>query len=117
MFKETMIRVECVSCGPVRVTLTALTLRVCEDNSRWSYCFRCPECGLATSHETWAETAVQLLATIGATIERWHLPAELSESRAPAPPLTLDDLLDFHLLLEDGTWFASVLAQSEADAR
>jgi hypothetical protein len=41
----------------------------------------------------------------------------LSESRVSAPALTLDDLLDFHLLLEDGTWLASVLTQSEADAR
>jgi hypothetical protein len=117
MFKETRIRVECASCGAVRVTLSALTLRICEDNDRWSYCFRCPECGLATSHETWADAAVQLLVAIGATIERWRLPAELSESRVSAPVLTLDDLLDFHLLLEDGTWLASVLTQSEADAR
>jgi hypothetical protein len=117
MVKETKIRVECVSCGPVRITLAALTLRNCEDNHRWSYCFRCPECGLATSHETSADVAVQLLVANGATIQRWHLPAELSESRVSAPTLTLDDLLDFHLLLEDGTWFASVLAQSEAEAR
>ena len=34
----------------------------------------------------------------------WRLPAELGESRV-GPPLTPDDLLDFHLLLVDDGWF------------
>jgi hypothetical protein len=40
----------------------------------------------------------------------WRLPAELGESRV-GPPLTPDDLLDFHLLLQDNAWFEDVAAQ------
>src|SRR4051794_15775353 len=100
MFKDTRVRVECGSCGAVRVTLPALTLRMCVETDEWSYCFRCPECGLATARATWDEAAVELLVAIGAPMERWHLPAELGESHLGAPALTLDDLLDFHFLLD-----------------
>ena len=40
----------------------------------------------------------------------WRLPAELNESRI-GPPLTPDDLLDFHLLLADNAWFDQLAAQ------
>jgi hypothetical protein len=39
----------------------------------------------------------------------WRWPAELSETRA-GPPLTPDDLLDLHVLLEDDTWFDDLVA-------
>ena len=40
---------------------------------------------------------------------RWSWPAELSEPHS-GPPLTPDDLLDLHVLLEDDTWFQQLVA-------
>jgi hypothetical protein len=40
----------------------------------------------------------------------WRLPAELTEARIGAP-LTPDDLLDFHLLLEGGDWYEELAAE------
>ncbi len=37
------------------------------------------------------------------------------DNERAAPVLTLDDLLDFHLLLEDANWLASNLPRSVAD--
>lgn len=45
----------------------------------------------------------------GAPHERWSWPAELAEPHS-GPPLTPDDLLDLHVLLEDDTWFRQLVA-------
>ena len=39
----------------------------------------------------------------------WDLPAELFEPRPVAEVLTHDDLLDFHLALEDERWLAEAM--------
>jgi hypothetical protein len=39
----------------------------------------------------------------------WRWPAELAELRT-GPPLTPDDLLDLHVLLEDDGWFDQLVA-------
>ena len=97
----------CAECGELFVLSVALTVRACIDNQRWSYCFCCPCCGRATSHESDEPTVAPLIA-IGVPVERWHLPAELGESRPGGPILTPDDLLDFHLFLQRPDWFAEV---------
>ena len=43
----------------------------------------------------------------GVTCAEWQLPAELAESRI-GPPLTHDDLLDFHAPLRTSDWFAAL---------
>ena len=40
----------------------------------------------------------------------WRLPAELTEARI-GEPLTPDDLLDFHLLLEGTDWYEQLAAE------
>jgi hypothetical protein len=115
MNKATLIRVECEDCGEVCVTMVALTLRMCVDNERWTCCFRCPVCARATTRELDWRSVDQLVAC-GASVQRWHLPAELIESRPAAPVLTLDDLLDFHLLMERTNWLDDALGRSDAGA-
>ena len=44
------------------------------------------------------------MVSSGVRMQVWRLPAELNESRI-GPPLTPDDLLDFHLLLQEDGWF------------
>jgi hypothetical protein len=45
----------------------------------------------------------------------WHLPAELWEPKSNGAPVSYDDLLDFHLMLQDDAWF-SQLAETVTDA-
>ena len=105
----TTIRANCPSCGDVQLTADDLTVRVCADDERGSYCFRCPDCRQAVAKEA-SRRIVDLLVSSGVRMQVWRLPAELSESRI-GPPLTPDDLLDFHLLLAGNTWFEQLATE------
>ena len=48
---------------------------------------------------------VDLLVSSGVRMLVWRLPAELFETHE-GPPIDHDDVLDFHLLLQQGDWFA-----------
>ena len=105
----TTIRANCPSCGDVQLTAEDLTVRVCADDERGSYCFRCPDCQGAVAKEA-SRRIVDLLVSSGVRMQVWRLPAELTEARIGAP-LTPDDLLDFHLLLEGGDWYEQLAAE------
>ena len=47
----TTIRANCPTCGDVQLTADDLTVRVCADDERGSYCFRCPDCRQAVAKE------------------------------------------------------------------
>ena len=47
----TTIRANCPSCGDVQLTADDLTVRVCADDERGSYCFQCPECMRAVAKD------------------------------------------------------------------
>ncbi|HEV7525924.1 MAG TPA: hypothetical protein VGP92_13220 [Acidimicrobiia bacterium] len=117
MASETFVRVQCDDCGAVRVAWSELRLRMCADTGEWSYCFRCPGCGLATNQATLDFAAIDLLLAMGTPTQTWQLPDELTGPRVLAAPLTLDDLLDFHLLLEEPDWFASLASSTAAEVR
>lgn len=103
----TTIRANCPSCGDVQLTAEDLTVRVCADDERGSYCFRCPECQAAVAKDA-SRRIVDLLVSSGVRMQVWRLPAELTEQPRLGVPLTPDDLLDFHLLLQTEGWFGSV---------
>jgi endogenous inhibitor of DNA gyrase (YacG/DUF329 family) len=105
----TTIRANCPSCGDVQLTADDLTVRVCADDERGSYCFRCPDCQRAVAKDA-SRRIVDLLVSSGVRMQVWRLPAELGESRV-GPPLTPDDLLDFHLHLAGAGWFEELAAQ------
>lgn len=91
----------------MQVELAAVTLRLCVDNRHWSYCFRCPECGFVTPHESaeeYTRGAIGALVAVGVPVQRWRMPAELVERATDAPALTPDDLLDFHIFLARDDW-------------
>ena len=105
----TTVRAQCPGCGDVQLHIDDLTVRVCHDDDVPSaYRFRCPGCE-QTVHREASPRIVDLLVSAGAPQEMWHWPAELSELRS-GPPLTPDDLLDLHVLLEDDTWFDQLVA-------
>ncbi len=86
----------------VRLGVGDVTVRVCTDDSSGAYSFRCDGCGAAVSHPARPDV-IDLLVRAGCEEVCWRLPGELAERRS-GPSFTIDDLLDFHLLLQGDTW-------------
>lgn len=99
----TTIRASCPTCGDVELTVADVKVRVCAADNRGSYSFRCPACAMCVVKDA-EPRIVDLLVSAGVDLEVWHPPAELSEPRS-GPPITHDDLLDFHALLQEPDWF------------
>ncbi len=102
----TTIRATCPSCGDVRLKASDVVVRVCANDNKGSYCFRCPSCGLRVTKSA-DSRIVDLLASSGVRMDVWHLPAELHEVRI-GEPFTHDDLLEFHEILAGDAWFDTV---------
>lgn len=94
------IRATCTDCGDVELTSDDVIVRVCVDDGRGSYTFRCPACRMAVAKPA-EPRIVEMLIASGVRLDRWRLPAELGESRHVGAPIDHDDLLDFHRLLTD----------------
>jgi hypothetical protein len=88
----------------VKLRARDLTVRVWADTDRGTYAFACPRCGDPVARDA-TPRILSLLVSAGVRAEVWHQPAEVHE-RPGGPPLTPDDLLDFHLLLAGDDWFA-----------
>jgi hypothetical protein len=105
----TLIRATCNDCGDVELGTRDLVVRLCEDTESGTYVFRCPECTRPVVRDADRPT-IDLLVSSGVRLELWTLPSELVEPRPLGPPLSHDDLLDFHELLSRKTWFNDLLA-------
>ncbi len=97
------IRASCPTCGDVELTSRDVSVQVCASNNQGSYAFRCPGCTVAVSKFA-EQRIVDLLVSSGVRLAVWSLPAELEESHS-GEPLDYDDLLEFHLLLQEDGWF------------
>jgi uncharacterized Zn finger protein len=97
------IRASCPDCGDVELTTGDMTVRVCADDQRGSYAFRCPSCSMAVT-KTAEPRIVDLLVSSGVEMQTWSLPLELREARPVGDPFSHDDLLAFHELLEQDGW-------------
>jgi hypothetical protein len=102
------IRASCPDCGDVELTHRDVRVRVCADDDRGSYAFRCPRCTMAVSKSA-EKRIIDLLVSSGVKTQVWHLPAELREPRV-GPAISHDDLLAFHELLQSDTWFEALSA-------
>ena len=91
------IRASCPTCGDVELTTADVRVRVCINDDRGEYSFRCPICTMTVVKPAEART-IDLLVASGVAMDTWSLPAELSEPRI-GDPISHDDLLDFHALL------------------
>jgi hypothetical protein len=103
----TAIEASCAECGVVLLSPAEIEVRVCVDLRTSAYTFRCPECGLPAAKSA-NERVVEFLTSIGASLEVWYLPEELREPHPGGDPLSYDDLLDFHILLQDKDWFSAL---------
>jgi len=99
----TSIRAQCPDCGDVHLSASDLVVRVCADDESGSYTFQCPECERPVA-KTASSRIVELLVSSGVEMQVWRRPSELDEPRS-GPPISPDDLLDFHLALQEGDWF------------
>ena len=101
------IRASCPTCGDVELTTADVRVRVCINDDRGEYSFRCPVCRMTVVKGAEPRT-IDLLVASGVVLDTWSLPAELHERHA-GQPITHDDLLDFHALLSDDASLAAAL--------
>jgi predicted RNA-binding Zn-ribbon protein involved in translation (DUF1610 family) len=115
----TRIRASCPSCGEVDLQPMDVTLRVIRRDDGnvgpgSNYRFACPDCEQLVTKPA-DDRIAQLLTTGGVPVEdraegSSHGPSTTGtphpEAPPAGPPLTHDDLLDLHLLLEREDWFA-----------
>jgi len=99
----TIVKATCPVCGDVDMKPSDLELRVCATVEASTYHFTCPRCDQIVVKSAADGRIVTLLQSVGVPTVRWELPAELAETHA-GPPLTIDDLIDLHLLLDRPDW-------------
>jgi hypothetical protein len=105
----TNIRVTCQSCGAVTgIRPDQILLLADPDQTAGGYLFLCTSCERLTVRPA---GPADLEALIAAGV-RDAREAGRSTGRSPQavelPPLTRDDLLDFHLLLATDEWFSQL---------
>ena len=103
----TVIKASCQDCGDVELGVSDLRVRVCLEREHGSYVFTCPACQMSVSKPA-EPRIVDLLVASGVQLIEWQLPAVLFEPRG-GDPITHDDLIDFHRLLQSDSWFTQLL--------
>jgi hypothetical protein len=132
-FEMTTIRATCPTCGEVEMGATAVLLTVESGGAEGCYSFVCPVCE-DTVEKRADRKVVMLLLSAGVEVQevaQLSLPQETpaqtaagaapqaapvrpSASRVPdGPPLTTDDLIDFHFLLQRDDWDGLLFASGE----
>lgn len=103
------IKAQCPTCGDMILHQSELQLRVCVDNDRAEYLFRCPVCDMTVSKGC-SDRIVDRLIDVGVPLTEWSLPAELFE-RPSGPPISHRDLVRFRLTLQDDEAWADAVRQ------
>ena len=106
-----IIRASCPSCGDIDVAPNEMTIMLCSSNGESGYVFRCPVCSMVVSKSV-DKRIVEILVSAGVKVHFWRLPDELEES-VEAPPVTYDDLIDFHHQLADPGWLDKLIKYSQ----
>jgi hypothetical protein len=103
-----IVRATCPTCGDVELGVEDVQVQTCVSTAQSTYSFRCPFCSFIVNKEA-SESVVASLTSAGSALVAWTLPAELAEPKS-GPRINHDDILEFHLALESGSW------RSELDA-
>lgn len=103
-----MIRASCPTCGDVELTSPDVRVLLCSTTYESSYAFQCPSCRLAVAKPA-EPRVVDVLLGSGISLSVWHMPAELDESH-DGPPISYDDLLEFHFQLRNEAPLETLLA-------
>lgn len=103
----TTIKATCPGCGEVDLKADDILLRIGAASTVNCYGFNCPDCGDYVEKPA-DDRVVRLLLSGGVVPVPVHVPAEVLEPKE-GPPLTYDDLLDFHELLSDDAWLQQLV--------
>lgn len=107
------IKASCPTCGDVELTTRDVQVLLCATTNQGSYAFRCPTCRVAVSKQAEARV-VDVLVASGVQLSVWQLPAELHEVHT-GPPVSYDDLLEFHFELQREDWFERLATTSSGE--
>ncbi len=91
------IRDSCQACGEVEFTSDDIQVKIENNDGSGSYIFVCPECQKVVIKPASSKT-IDLLMASG--VEQVDIPLEFLEPKSGLP-VSYDDLIDFHNLLED----------------
>ena len=103
----TTIKATCPGCGEVDLGADDILLRIGASRSVNTYGFTCPDCGDFVEKPA-DDRIVRLLLSGGVVPVPVHVPAEALEIH-DGPPISHDDILDFHELMKSDGWFDDVL--------
>lgn len=98
----TTIKATCPGCGEVDLKADDIILRIGAASGANSYGFTCPDCSEFVEKNA-DERVVRLLLSGGVVPVPVHVPAEALEPHT-GPPISYDDILDLHQLLESDDW-------------
>jgi predicted RNA-binding Zn-ribbon protein involved in translation (DUF1610 family) len=114
----TTIRTTCPRCGEVDMGPEAISLSVRSNGREGSYRFTCPSCEDAVEKRA-DRKIVALLVSAGVDVdaptEAPPHPELFDEQDVPVtlgPAFTVDDVIEFHYLLEDDGYIQEFLASS-----
>jgi hypothetical protein len=108
----TSIRTTCPRCGEVEMEAPLILLMIEPRTGEGTYSFACPGCEEVVQKPA-DRKIVELLRTAGVETAVTAGPARRSaQARHAPPPLTLDDLIDFHFLLSREDWFSLLMASA-----
>jgi len=111
----TTIRANCPHCGDVQLRVGDLTVRIASGIEHGSYTFTCPSCSRAVAKDA-SKRIIDLLMSTGVDVQVYKAPAELSETKS-GPVINADDILDFHILLQEEAWFDQLLLDTKSSAQ
>lgn len=96
-----LVSAECPACGEVLLTLSELSCAIQRERNEALCQFACPLCKLPVTQEL-LPMDVAMLRAMGANDFNGNVPFELLEHHS-GPPLSFDDLLDFHEAIFEAT--------------
>ena len=107
----TSIRTNCPRCGEVEMRADVISLALEQDSGEGVYSFVCPVCEDVVEKPA-DRKIVSLLRSVGVEVTEREAPvAEIGE-RPEGPPITIDDVVDFHFLLSQDDWFEQLTASA-----
>jgi predicted RNA-binding Zn-ribbon protein involved in translation (DUF1610 family) len=108
----TSIRTNCPRCGEVEMEASLVLLTLHGREGEGTYSFVCPVCEEVVEKPA-DRKIVTLLRSAGVETAQGPAFAQVEEGRPEGPPFTLDDVIDFHFLLQSDDWFYRLMASAE----
>lgn len=98
-----LVEVACQHCGLIRLAIKKFSLFVDPKSGDSFFTFACPSCNRVNKYPA-DDYIVEVLTFNGVMPHVWEKTLEMLEPKE-GRPLTMDDLLDFHIELKDPKWF------------